>query len=572
MNIYFRLIKYIKPYKFRFIQAVLCTLALGGVTGFLGAQTKVVLEHTFYEDCTIGKLSLVVGVLILAFFVKGILLYIQTYLMGYVGQRAMMDLRSQTYNHLQQLSITYYSKARSGQIMSRLTNDLSQITIGLTDTLARIMREPVMALGCLVVLFYLNITLTLITVFVLPLALLPIIAISNKLRKAQKKAQDKLANLNNVIHETIGGIKIIKAYNAEDKENEKFQKENQDYFNEFMRAKRKSAMSPPLVEFIGSFGFGIALIIGGNEVIAGRLDAVKLTSFLVVAGLMFSSIQKLTRENNRVQQAIASGERVFEILETPVVVMDSPGALSMEGIERSIRFENISFDYGHDPVLKNINLEINKGELVALVGSSGGGKTTLVNLLMRFHDPKEGRVLIDGVDIRDIRLKDLHDKIGIVTQDGFLFHDTIARNIAYRDDQPDMALVERSAKMAYAHDFILEQPQGYDTQIGERGIMLSGGQQQRLAIARALYNDPPILILDEATSNLDIESEKLVQSAIDNLMQGRTVIVIAHRLSTITSADKIVEIVDGEIANIGAHDELLKGEGIYKKLYELQFG
>jgi len=421
-----------------------------------------------------------------------------------------------------------------------------------------------------IVTFFIYFKMALLTFLLLPVISLPIVKVGKALRKLSKRSQENMADTNSILYETITGTRIVKAFNMEDYEIAKFNRVNQAYYKLCMKSIKRTLLLSPVTEFLGCVAGVFVFFWGGKQVIAGTLSFGIFGLFLGSLLSMIRPFKKISQVNSMVEQAIAASERIHEVLETKPTVIDKPGAPDLPEFKATIEFKDVSFSYGTHEVLKDINLPVEKGTMLAIVGPSGTGKSTLVDLIPRFYDPKSGSILIDGIDIKDVNLKSLRSQIGIVTQETILFNDTIKANIAYGDQTAPVQKIEFAAKQAYAHDFILKLSSGYDTVIGDRGMKLSGGEKQRIAIARALLKNPPILILDEATSQLDTESERLVQGAIDNLVQGRTVFVIAHRLSTVRNAKRIVVINKGMIVEQGRHDELLAQNGVYKRLYSLQ--
>ena len=569
---YKRLIRYIKPYSTRFIQALICMVFVGGFTGLSMYILKDVIDKVFIPPYNPKMLSIVVVIVPLIFLFKGLFGYAQGYLMYYIGQRVVMDLRNELYEHLQHLSLDFYTRKSTGNIMSRLTNDIVAIQDGVTKVPMYVIRDGFTALVLMGLLFYLHPKFALIVVFAFPLASIPIIRFGKKLRRVGREGQEKMSDMYGILQETITGVKVVKAFNMEEYETEKFGKQNRSYFNIIMRSMRVEALSSPVMEFIGSLGIAFVIWYGGKDVINGVWTAGAFFSFMGAAFSTYNPIKNFSRMNVNIQRALAASERVFQILDEKATVLESPDAFPLEKFSNEISYNNVSFSYlGGNTVLKGINLKLKKGQIVAFVGPSGGGKTSIANLLPRFYDPLSGTITIDNKDIKDFTLKSLRKQIGIVTQETILFNDTVHNNISYGNrDAKDKDII-RAAKAANAHNFIMRLSDKYSTVIGERGVRLSGGERQRIAIARAILKNPSILILDEATSALDTESELLVQKAIDYLMRNRTTFVIAHRLSTIRKADKIFVIDEGKIVESGVHRELLAKGGIYKRLYDMQF-
>lgn len=514
-------------------------------------------------------------IIVLAFFLKNLFGYLQGNLMAYVEFAAMKDLRDEAYKHLHKLPMSYFKKEKVGNLISRFTNDVSIVQSSISATFSNLIKEPLTILVFLFIAISISWKLTLFAFLILPFSMGIIAWIGLKLRHQSGKLQAKLADITSVLQETISGVKVVKAFGMEEYENKRFTDETRSFFRLVVRIVLVRNSSSPLTEFLSVIVGAFIIYYGGLLVIEDNsLSASQFLGFLFAIFQMMPPIKELSSVNNRIQEASAAADRIFEILDTQPSIKDSDNALELLNFEKSISFVNVSFKYedSEDWVLKDISFEANKGEIIAFVGPSGGGKSTLVDLIPRFYDPTFGKILIDGRDIRDFTLKSLRAKMGIVTQETFLFNTTIRENIAYGlTDCPEEKIIE-AAKTANAHNFIIDMPNGYDTIIGERGIKLSGGQRQRLTIARALLKNPEIMIFDEATSALDNESEILVQEAIERLMKNRTTFVIAHRLSTIRNADKIIVIDRGQIVQIGSHEELVQQEGkLYKKLYEMQF-
>ncbi len=504
---------------------------------------------------------------------KNLFDYFQAILMAHVEQGVIKDLRNDMYRHLNALSLNYFNRTRTGQLMSRITSDVNMVNGGISAVLVTMIKSPLLIITYLSVAFILSWKLTLAALTILPLSLGIINGIGRRMRRASSLSQEKMADVASALQETITGARVVKAFAMEEYEIRNFEQETHSYFKTLLRVNRISKLAGPLNEALGAIvGVGI-LWFGGQQVLAGQvLSPSEFILFLLMIFSVMQPVKNLSDVNTRLQEAIAAGDRIFELLDTAPEVVSLPGAVQVERFEKSIRFASVAFSYdAGTPVLRDLNFEVRKGQILAIVGPSGAGKSTLVDLLPRFYDPSHGMILFDGVDLRELEVKSLRQLMGIVTQETILFHGSVRNNIAYGlKEVPETKLAE-AAQAANAHRFIIELPKGYDSVIGERGLKLSGGQRQRLAIARALLKNPPILILDEATSALDSESELLVQQAIERLMANRTSFVIAHRLSTILHADQIIVVDRGRIVQRGTHDELLVQSGIYQKLYKMQF-
>lgn len=514
------------------------------------------------------------SVLVAAYVLKGLGGYFSSYLMADVGQRVVRDVRDQLHAHMLGQSATFFSRRTTGQLLSRITNDVGQVQHVVSETIGDLLQETLALIGYGALLFYYDARLALVCITGAPIIVYPLAQLGRRLRKTTRRSQEALEHLSHVAGESFTGHRIVKAFGAEAREGEKFRAASRQLYRTNLTVTSIVSVLPPVMELLGGFAIAGALYYGSREIATGRLTTGEFTAFIAALLLMYGPVKKLSRVNASLQQAIAAAERVFEVLDRHTEVVEKPGAPPLPGFSRVIEFDQVVFAYDDShgrPILRGVSFAVQAGQMIAIVGRSGAGKTTLVNLIPRFYDVTSGRIRIDGVDLRDVTLASLRSQVGIVTQETVLFDDSIANNIAYGRPDASPAAIEAAARAAHAHEFISALPEGYRTFIGERGQRLSGGQRQRLAIARALLKDSPILILDEATSSLDTESELLVQDALITLMKNRTSFVIAHRLSTIRRADAIIVMDRGRVVEVGRHDELLGRSGsLYGRLYELQ--
>ncbi len=550
----------------------LLALAVSAAEGSIAWLVKPAMDGIFVKRDLL-MLKLIPLAVLGAYLVKGAGRFGQSYLMAAVGERVIARIRRELYAHIQGMPLSFFASLHSAELMTRVVSDVNRLARLSSTVLVMAVRHVATIVALLVVMFAREWVLALIAVAIFPAAGVTVRALGRKLYTINKRTQEKIAELNVVLQESFAGTKIVKAFGRERLEQERFDEVNDRLLRLALKNQRTDQAAEPLMEVMGAVGLMGALWYGGYRVISGALTPGEFFSFTAAVLLLYGPVRQLSRMVNTVQQSLGSVERVFEVVDTPPAIVDAPGAHVLDGFTDRIAFEGVSFRYPEtpEPALRDITLEIHKGELVALVGMSGAGKTTLMDLLPRFHDVSAGRITVDGHDVRDVTVASLRALMGIVTQETLLFHDSIEYNIAYGKPGATREEIDRAARMAQAHEFIAALPEGYAAQVGERGVKLSGGQRQRLAIARAFLKDPPILILDEATSDLDAESEFLVQQALSELMKGRTVLVIAHRLATVKNADRVVVVHGGRLAETGTHDELMAREdGIYRRLATLQ--
>jgi len=598
MPVYKRLLPFLRPHFWRMAITIVANLVAALLDGFAIALLIPFLNILFHQpstamksgwiskllDATVGSrivpgdemhsLRNVIIVVLIAVILKNLLVWIAGQFGATLQEYVTRDLRNAVYRHLAHLPLGYFTQMKAGQILSRVINDTFETRLILTQIVTQSLQSASLVLVYIAILFSISWELSLIALVILPLLGFSLQPMLRKLRRGNLRRGNVHGEMTSVLQETISGIRLVKASGTEAYEEGRFAEGSNKYARSSLKLTRLALLAPPVTEIIGTVIAVLILWIGAWQVLrSGSMTGATLLAFLTLVLRLLQPLKQLSQMRTTAQSSLASAERLFEILDSPAEFQRDRGTRDMATFDRHLEFDSVSFSYGDAPVLSSIDLSASKGEVVALVGPSGSGKSTLVDLIPRFYEPTSGRILLDGIDIRDIKLPVLRSLTGIVSQETVLFHDTVRSNIAYgATNRYTQDQIEAAAKAANAHSFIMELPRGYDTLLGERGTRLSGGQRQRLAIARALLTDPPILILDEATSALDTESERLVQEAVDRLLQGRTVFVIAHRLSTITHADQILVLERGEIVERGTHAELLARRGAYHRLYSLQFG
>lgn len=572
MKTLWRIVEYLKPYRLRLLVAFFCSAGVATLQGATALLVSPVLEDIFIDRNR--ELLLILPLVLLGVTVlKASFSYGQSYLMGYVGQWLIADVRQQLFIQIIRLPIRFHDANSSGRLMARVISDVNEMANAIPSVLKDMFQQGLTFLALISVAFYQNWKLATVVLVVLPLSAYVLLRVGKRIRTLSNRGQESIGSMASVLKEAFSGIKIVKAYGQEEKEFERFSLMNKAIRRVKVKSAQASAFSSPMLEIIGVCGVSFIIWYGGGLVIAGEMKSGEFFSFLTALFMAYGPVRKMSGANAAIQRALAGGQRVFSVLDLESELSKDEGKKSLPTIQRQLEFSNVSFTYegAEEPSLTAINLTVRVGEVVALVGASGSGKTTLVSLVPRFYRPSDGKVMIDGVDIRLVDRSSLRRQIGIVSQETVLFDDLIRNNIAYgRTDATEEQIIE-AARAAYAWEFIERLPQGLDTFVGENGLRLSGGQRQRLAIARAILRDPPILILDEATSALDSESEQLVQQALANLMKARTTLVIAHRLSTVQHADRLVVMRRGRIEEIGTHDELLRKGGLYTRLYQTQF-
>ncbi|MGD8367225.1 MAG: ABC transporter transmembrane domain-containing protein [Desulfobacterales bacterium] len=564
-----RLLSMVLENRFRLLSAMVSSLLVSATTAASAYLIKPAIDDIFFKG-DLTMLKLIPLAVVLVYFLRGLGLYGTEYWMNYVGEDIIRRLRNSLYSRIQDLPLAFFHAERTGVLMSRITNDVNIVKAMVSTAVTGTLRDSFTIIGLTVVILYQDWKMAIIAFCILPIAFYPVVEFGRRVRRVSTGCQEAMAEINTFLHETFAGSKIVKAFGMEEYEKKRFFDQTRQYFKLEMKAVIARSLSSPIMEFLGGLGIAFVIWYGGYKVITGASTPGTFFSFMAAVIMLYDPVKKLSQLNNAIQQGLAAADRIFDIVERESTIREAEKPVALERIPHRVMFDNVSFAYDGTPVLKNIDLAVAPGEVLALVGMSGGGKTSLVNLIPRFYDVTGGAVLIDGIDIRNIGIASLREQIAVVTQEPILFNESVRANIAYGKPGASMAEIEQVARAAYAYDFIQGFPQGFETAIGELGSRLSGGEKQRICIARALIKDAPILILDEATSSLDAESEHLVQKALENLMKGRTTFVIAHRLATTGYADRIIVIVNGQIVEEGTHDELLCRNGEYCKLYKMQ--
>jgi len=571
MNLYLRILNYVKPYKHILAAALLCTVLAAAGNLYLPWIIKDMVDKVLSEKDSM-MLNLIALSIVVIFIARGIFYYGQNYLMSYVGQHVVIDIRAEVFKKLQRLSMAFYDKNKTGTIMSYVTNDVNALQGAMVENTIELVTEGFILIGSICAMVYLDWKLTVVTFCTFPIVLWFMDFFGKKIRSSGGQIQEATADITSVLQESVSSARVVKSFVREGYEIERFEKENEANFAANMRNAKYMATLTPVIELVAALGVTVILWYGGHNVIDGATTAGSLIAFLVYAVNISNPIKRVTRTIGNIQKALAAAERVFNVMDLPEEVRNLPGATVLPPVRGDIVFEHVSFAYNTgEEVLHDVSFEVKPGQVIGLVGPSGAGKSTIASLLPRFYDVTGGRITVDGTDIKAVTLDSLREQVGIVPQETLLFNGSVYDNIKYgRLDATEAEIID-AAKAANAHEFILNLPKGYETQLGDRGVNVSGGQRQRIAIARAILKNPHILILDEATSALDTESERLVQEALDRLMVGRTSFAIAHRLSTIKNADRILVLEDGKLVEDGNHEQLMAMDGLYAHLYKIQY-
>ena len=563
-----RLIGYTKPYRGKLFLGLFFGIIFGGGTGGLVVALEPTLQRIFSTNSlSVKQIATIACLLPLAALVRGVGDYLSKYYVEWVGHRVVMDLRCDTFKRLMDLPVLYFTKSRTGDLITRTVSDTMLVERSVSTVLGDLAKQPFVLMAMMGILLWKNWQLAVVSLVVFPICIIPVALFGRKVRRYTRQGQERLGDMISIFQESVSGIRIVKAFGMESYEKSRFSDRCADVFNRAVSVTKARASVEPIITVVAMVGLALVLVYSHYF----QMEWTRFITFGVALMALYDPVKKLSKIHLTLQQSTAAADRVFEIIDAESNVHDSPSAEPLTDRIHSIEFENVSFRYEDNWILRNINLKVSEGDCLALVGSSGSGKTTLVNMLPRFFDPTEGRILINGRDVREYTIASLRGKMAMVTQDVILFNDSVEKNIAYGLEAPAFAEVEQAARLSHADEFIQEMEEGYKTEIGERGLRLSGGQAQRLSLARAMMRNPPVMILDEATSALDTESERYVQAALDELMENRTVFAIAHRLSTIKHADRIIVLGQGQIEESGTHDELIDRSGTYRYLYDLQF-
>lgn len=571
MTLYLRILSYIKPYMHRLLFAMVCTIMAAAGNLYIPWIIKDMIDEVL-ADKNGTMLNWIAASIIAIFIVRGLFWYGQNYLMSYVGQSVIIDIRAAVFKKLQRLSVSFYDKNKTGTIMSYVTNDVNALQSAMVENTIEMITEVFILIGSVVAMIYLDWRLTLFTVCTFPVVLWFMEFFGKKIRKTGGRIQECTADITSVLQESVASARVIKSFVREDYEVDRFDVENKANFRANMKNAQLMATLTPVVELVAAIGVTMIIWYGGNNVINGTITAGSLVAFLTYAVNISNPIKRLTRVIGNIQKALAAAQRVFMIIDMPEEIAESRDAKQLPEVSGKVEFQNVSFAYNDKGnVITDLSFSVKPGEVIAIVGPSGAGKSTIANLLPRFYDVNKGDIKIDGHSVREVTLDSLREQVGIVPQETMLFNGSVYNNILYGRLDATKEEIEAAAKAANAHDFIMQLTDGYETKLGDRGVNLSGGQRQRIAIARAILKNPRILILDEATSALDTESERVVQEALDRLMVGRTSFVIAHRLSTVKNADKILVLEKGNLVESGTHDELLALDGLYAHLYKIQY-
>lgn len=565
------LLAHIKPYKKEWIFAVISMIGVAFFTSRLTLLVKQILDDVLIQTKP-DALPRVSFQLLLFYFGKGIFAFVSSFLMTSIGLKIVRNFRNQLYRHVIFQSLGFLSSHRTGELTAKVISDTERIQDAVAKTLADLIKESFTLIGLVFVIFYIDWKLALLSLWLSPVVAFPISRFSKTLRNASRKAQENIGRLSQILFETLSSARVVQAYQMEKSEVKKFEAESQKLFEQGVRVSKVVSFLSPFMELLSGIAAVLVMWYGSRQIQAGVLTAGDFTAFLAALFFMYTPIKKLSKSNHTLQQAAASYRRIREVLDQNETIREKPNAIPLPGLNDSVEFSGVSFDYEKISVLHDISFRVEAGSVVAIVGPSGAGKSTLVNLLPRLYDVSEGAILLDGYDVRNIKIDSLRSQIGLVTQETILFDDTVAANISYGQTDATLEQIYQASIAAYANDFILNLPKQYQTMIGERGHRLSGGQRQRIALARAILRNPAILILDEATSELDAESEIAIQKALVQILKNRTTFIIAHRLSTIRKADMIIVLENGRIQEIGKHEDLIDSKGLYNKFHQLQYG